>query len=128
VVATAHLAYFLFIIAGFIGIMVGARVGWAWIYNPWFRGAHLFAVLLVLAEDVFRFPCALNVIEGDLRRAPLAIFTEQDAISKVLDLLLRHTIPGWFLDGMYWTLGVVLLLLIFILPPRFPRRAGSSAQ
>jgi len=42
----------------------GAREGWTWIYNPWFRITQLLAALTVLAEDVFRFPCELNVLEA----------------------------------------------------------------
>lgn len=63
-VAALHLAYFLFVVGGFVGILAGARQGWKWIYNPWFRIAHLFAVLMIVAEDVFRFPCALNALEN----------------------------------------------------------------
>jgi len=48
------LTNFLFVVGGFIGILAGARQGWKWIYNPWFRIAHLFAVLMISAEDVFR--------------------------------------------------------------------------
>ena len=104
-----------------MGILAGARQGSDWIYNPWFRIAHLFAVLMILAEDVFHFPCPLNVLETNLRAAPGNAVPEPSAVSGVLDLLLRHTIPGWFLDAMYWTLGLVLLLLLFLLPPRFRR-------
>lgn len=120
-VATLHLAYFLFIVGGFIGILAGARQSWPWIYNPWFRIAHLCAVLVVLAEDVFHFPCVLNVLETGLRAAPANAASDPGALSRVLDILLRHTIPGWFLDAMYWTLGALLLLLMFLLPPRFRR-------
>jgi len=120
-VAALHIAYFLFVVGGFLGIVAGARQGWKWIYNPWFRIAHLFAVLMVLAEDVFRFPCALNVLETNLRVAHGNAGSEASAVSMVLDLLLRHTIPGWFLDAMYWILGALLLLLLFLLPPRFRR-------
>ena len=118
-VAALHLAYFLFVAGGFTGILVGARKGWTWIYNPWFRIAHLFAVLIILAEDVFRFPCALNVLESTLRAAAANATAEPSAVSGMLDLFLRHTIPGWFLDAMYWTFGVELLLLVFLLPPAF---------
>jgi hypothetical protein len=123
-VAALHIAYFLFVVCGFAGIVLGARKGRTWIYNPWFRIAHLCAVLMILAEDMFHFPCALNVLESSLRAAPANAGGEPSAVSGVFDLLLRHTIPGWFLDGMYWTLGVVLVLLMFVLPPRF--RKGSA--
>lgn len=118
-VAAVHVGYFVFIVGGFIGIVAGTRVGWIWIRNPWFRITHLLAVLLVVAEDVFHFPCALNVLENHLRATSAGVAAQPKAAGRVLDLLLRHTIPGWFLDAMYWTLGAVLLLLIFLLPPRF---------
>jgi Protein of Unknown function (DUF2784) len=104
--------------------VAGARLGWMWIRNPWFRIAHLVAVLTIVAEDVFHFPCALNVLESSLRADPANMAPAPDAVGGLLDLLLRHTIPGWFLDDMYWTLGAVLLLLMFVLPPRFRRRVA----
>jgi hypothetical protein len=119
VVAALHIAYFLFVVGGSIWIVAGARQRWPWVYNPWFRIGHLLAVLLVLAEDVFHFPCLLNVLERDLRSG-----ARPSGVGGVLDVLLRHTIPGWFLDSMYWTLGVALTLLVLILPPRFRRMSA----
>jgi len=124
-VAALHIAYFLFVVGGFAAILAGVRQGWMWTYNPWFRIGHLLAVLIILAEDVFRFPCALNVLEGTLRTTPANPSAEPDAVTGVLDLLLRHTIPGRFLDAMYWSLGVLLLLLMFLLPPHFRKSAGA---
>lgn len=120
-VAVLHLGYFLFVVGGFAGILCGLRLNWTWIYNSWFRITHLLAALIICAEDVFDFRCPLNVLESDLRTAAVHAAPNPDSVSRLLDILLRHTIPGWFLDSMYWTLSVVLLLLLFLKPPRFGR-------
>jgi hypothetical protein len=118
-VVVVHLAYFVFVVGGFVSIVIGAKQKWKWVYNPWFRIIHLLAVFVVLVEDVLQVPCPLNILEGRLR-APVPSPAEASSeIGYVLDLLLHHTIPGWFLDGMYWVLGVVLLVLIFIVRPHF---------
>jgi hypothetical protein len=92
--------------------------------NPWFRMIHFAAVLVVPAEDVFGLRCPLNVAESNLRESAGSA-TAASGVSSALDLVLRHTIPGWVLDGMYWTLGGVLLLLLFILPPRWRTNPSS---
>ncbi len=127
-VAALHLAYFLFVAGGFAGVLIGAHQHWAWIYNPWFRIAHLCAVLIVPAEDMLHFPCALNVLESTLRTANANHVRATGIVSRLLDILLRHTIPGWFLDPLYWTLGMVLFALMFLLPPRSSKGRRSGAM
>jgi hypothetical protein len=124
-VVVVHLAYFVFVVGGFVSIVVGAKRGWKWIYNPWLRLAHLLSVYIVLAEDVFRVNCPLNAVESSLR-SPAANGTEASSgVGYVLDFLLHHSIPSWFLDGMYWVLAVVLLALWFLVRPRFGSKAST---
>lgn len=116
-VVVAHLAYFLFVVGGSVGILIGLAQRRQWIYNPWFRVTHLLSVLVVPAEDVFRFR-PLNTLEGSLR--PISANTAASSqVGNLLDRLLRHTIPGPVLDVMYWTLGASLLLLLLIVRPHF---------
>ncbi len=123
--AALHIGFFLFVVGGSIAVLAGMRHrAGTWIYNSWFRLTHLAAILVILAEDVFHYPCPLNVIENDLRSASAQAIASPSAASGILDLLLRHTIPGWFLDAMYWILGLVFLVLFFRVPPRF-RRSDS---
>src|SRR5437773_642236 len=117
-VVVVHLAYFMFVVSGFVGILIGALRHWPWIYNPWFRVTHLLSVMLILAEDVFHFSCLLNTAESALRSAPVGQ-GPSSAVGYMLDQLLHHTISGRVLDGMYWTLGVVLFVLMFAVPPHF---------
>jgi len=117
IVVVLHLAYFVFVVGGFACILIGASRQWPWVYNPAFRIVHLLAVIVVPAEDVFRFSCPLNTLEGSLRSQSDSAGT-LSGVSGILDFLLRHTIPGWVLDGMYWALAAVLVVLLFVVRPR----------
>jgi len=119
IVVLIHLAYFVFVIYGFVAIVIGPKLRWAWIRNPWFRIAHVFSVFIVLAEDAFGLNCPLNVAEASLRSP------EADA-GNVLDLLLHHTLSERALDVLYWTLGPTLILLLFIVRPNW--RSSPSAR
>jgi Protein of Unknown function (DUF2784) len=121
IVVIAHLAYFVFVAGGFVGIVMGAARRERWILNPWFRIVHFLAVLLVLWEDVWGMNCPLNTLEGTLRSpAPSAQAAEASSgLGYLLDLLLHHTISERMLDVMYWTMGLVSLLLLFLVPPQF---------
>lgn len=115
VVAAFHIAYFLFIIGGLAGILLARRQKWSWPHNLWFRATHLLSVWIVIIEEVFGFPCPLNVAENSLRASSATPPTGAD---RLFDQLLRNTIPGDVLDIMYFTLGPLLIALWFLVRPR----------
>jgi hypothetical protein len=120
IVTIFHLAYFVFVIGGFI-VIVGQRS--AMVRNLWFRIVHLLTVFVVLAEDVVGFNCPLNVLEGSLRAPETGGAEALSGLGYVLDELLHHTISERVLDGMYWTLGATSVLLLILVPPRFASTA-----
>ena len=115
-VAAIHISYFLFVAGGFVSIVLGAFRRWDWIRNPWFRAAHIAAVYVVIFEDIFHFACPLNTLEGHLRSNSGSV--PVSAAGLVLDHLLYKTIPGQVLDAMYWSLAVLLIILLFLVKPR----------
>jgi len=119
IVAATHIGYFLFVVGGFVSIVAGARKRWKWIANPWFRFAHLGSVYIVIFEDIFGIACPLNTIESDLRSTSATVGEAPSAAGRFLDFLLHQTIPGGVLDVIYWSLAVLLILLLFLVPPRF---------
>jgi hypothetical protein len=121
VVAFLHLAYALFVILGTIAIVIGPSVGWQWIRNLPFRILHVAAVYVVLVEEVFGIQCPLNVLTWNLRTASGGPEEATDGLGGILDGLLYRTVPGWALDGMYWSLGAGLLVLLYVVPPRWRR-------
>src|SRR5579864_8081218 len=119
VVTIVHLAYFVFVVGGFLGIVVGSarRPGWA--YNPWFRIVHLLSIFVVLTENVTGWNCPLNVAESSLRSPGIENAEASSGFGYLLDQLLHHTISEQVLEGIYWTLGLASLLLLFFVPPRW---------
>ena len=126
-VTVVHLAYFVFVVGGFLSIVVGAaRRSGRWIFNPWFRIVHLLSVLVVLAEDVSGLNCPLNVLESTLRSSATNAAEASSGLGYLLDQLLHHTISPRVLDGLYWTLGLALLLLFFFVPPHYGHVSSGS--
>jgi hypothetical protein len=115
-VTIVHLAYFVFVVGGFVAI-VGRRS--RWVFNPWFRITHLLSVFVVLAEDVVGVNCPLNIAENALRSPGTEHAEASSGFGYVLDQLLHHTISERVLDVMYWTLGLASVLLLFLVPPRY---------
>ncbi len=120
-VAVLHLLYFAFVVLGSAAIVAGAFRHWNWVRNSWFRVGHLLAIWIVLAEDVIGLVCPLNVAESGLRHSAAS---PESGAGREIDRLLHHTIYGRPLDAIYWSLGILALLLLFLVPPNFLRRRG----
>ena len=66
-VLVLHLAFVLFVIFGLLLTWIGYFAGWKFVRNPWFRGAHLLAMAVVVAESLFGVICPLTKWEMALR-------------------------------------------------------------
>ena len=62
-----HFAFVLFVVAGLLLTWIGYFAGWKFVRNPWFRGAHLLAMAVVVAESLFGVICPLTKWETALR-------------------------------------------------------------
>lgn len=62
-----HLSYVGFVIFGLVLILLGWWRRWSWVRNPWFRLAHVVAILIVAVSAWFHLDCPLTVLENDLR-------------------------------------------------------------
>lgn len=116
-IAVVHIAYFLFVVVGTLAILIGPRLGWTWIRSLPFRLLHLAAVCVVLVEEVSGIACPLSVMQWGLRSAGGGGPEATEGLGGILDGLLFRTIPGWALDVLYWSTGVGLLVLLYLVPP-----------
>lgn len=66
-VVAFHATYVLFVVVGFLLILIGILLKWSWIRNLWFRLAHLAAILIVVAEAWLGITCPLTTWEKALR-------------------------------------------------------------
>ena len=114
VVVVIHIAYFLFVLAGIVAILVGAK----WIRNIWIRLLHFAAVYIVVLEDVFQFECPLNTVEWNLRSASESnsqvVAQTTSGTTGALNFLLRHTIPGSVLHSFYWSAAVLVIASLIL--------------
>jgi len=128
VVALVHLSYFLFVLGGAVAIIVGHARGWHWVRGPWFRFLHLGAVYIVLFEEITGIPCILNLLQWSLRSGATGEQQATEGIGQTLDYLLYQAISPVALDIFYWSMGVLVLLLIWRVPVRLRRRSGAAGE
>jgi hypothetical protein len=119
VIAVIHIAYFVFVVGGVAAIVVGSLRGVTWVRNPWFRIGHIAAIYVVLIEDVTGIPCPLNVLQWAARVQATGATETTVGVGGVLDYLLYHTISPLTLDVIYGSFGVLVLVLIWVVPPRW---------
>lgn len=87
--------------------------------EPWFRIAHIAAIYIVLIEDFTGFPCPRNVLEWGARATATGATETPAGVGGVLDYLLYHTISPLALDIMYWSFGLLVVALLWIVPLRW---------
>jgi polyferredoxin len=118
VMLLVHFAIAAFIAAGLPLVWLGAALGWRWVRNPWFRYAHLAAIVFVAAEALAGVACPLTVWEDLLRGSMQA----ESFIGRWLRRLLYYDAPMWLFTLAYLAWAAATLLTLRFVPPR--RRAA----
>lgn len=117
IVAIIHLGYVVFVILGFIFIVVGIIFKWRWIRNPWFRILHLAAIIAVAIEAIVGVNCPLTVLEFRLRY-PTGPFQERISfIGNLIDSILFHDAPGWLFTAVYSCFAIAVFITFIMTPP-----------
>src|SRR5207237_1418846 len=96
----------------------GAALGWQWIRNPWFRYAHLGAIVFVAGEALIGMACPLTVWE-DLARGGVRA---ESFIGRWVRRLLFYQAPEWVFTAAYVAWALATLATLRLVPPR--RKAG----
>jgi hypothetical protein len=120
-VVAVHVAYVSFVVVGLAAILLGAALGWNWVRNPWFRGIHLAAIVIVALEAVAGVDCPLTVWEDALRRSAGQEVVQQSFIGRWLHALIFYDFPPWAFTTAYVSFALVVLLTLFLVPPRWSR-------
>lgn len=121
IIAVIHLGYVVFVILGFILIVVGIFFKWKWIRNLWFRIIHLVAIAGVAVEAILGVNCPLTVLEFSLRYGVSPAGRRVSFVGELIDSILYYDAPAWVFAVIY--VGFALLVAItFIMAP--PTRRG----
>ena len=117
IIAVIHLGYVIYVILGFILIVVGIICRWKWIRNLPFRITHLLAIIGVACEALLGINCPLTVLEFKLRYA--SNFSEEKVsfIGTIIDSLLYYNAPVWLFTIIYAAFAILVVIAFIIAPP-----------
>jgi hypothetical protein len=66
-------------------------------------------------------------VQWALRGPVTGAHEASSGVGGLLDYLLYHTISPLALDIMYWSFGALVLLMLWLVPPRWPFRNRVAA-
>lgn len=117
-ILAVHLAFVVFVIAGFAAVPAGAALGWRWVRSRPLRLSHLGAIALVALEALLGIACPLTVWEDALRGRG----TDAGFVARLVHRLLFYDLPEWVFTAVYLGLALSAFALWRAVPPE--RRAG----
>jgi hypothetical protein len=109
-----HFAFVVFVLLGFILILLGLIARWSWVHNRKFRIAHLAAIGFVVVQAWFSQLCPLTLWENKLRsRAGQPAYTET-FIEHWLHKVLFFDAEPWVFTTIYTGFGMLVILVWFL--------------
>jgi hypothetical protein len=118
VVLAIHFAVVLFVIGGLAAIVIGNRCGWPFVNGWWFRGAHLAAIAVVVAQAWLGIVCPLTTLESALRVKAGGAGYETSFIEHWVTKLLYYDAPAWVFAAAYTLFGLAVVAAWWRYPPR----------
>ncbi|RZD17571.1 MAG: DUF2784 domain-containing protein [Candidatus Acididesulfobacter diazotrophicus] len=113
-----HLIVILFIIFGFIVVPIGAKFKWKFIYEFWWRLAHLVSMIVVAIQAVLGKACFLTYIQSDLLENAGKKEYKVPFIQTYVDRLIYYNFPIWAFSIVYIILFLYTIYLWYIFPPQ----------
>jgi hypothetical protein len=117
IIATIHLGYVIFVILGFVLIVVGVIFKWRWKRNLWFRILHLAAIVAVASEALLGVNCPLTICEFRLRYPGMSSQDKLSFIGTLIDSILFYDAPGWLFTIIYTTFAIIVAITFVLAPP-----------
>jgi polyferredoxin len=114
ILLVVHFAIAAFIVGGLLLVWVGASLGWGWVRNPWFRYAHLAAIVFVAAEALAGIACPLTLWEDLLRGGT----HPESFIGRWVRRLLFYEAPEWVFTAAYAAWALASAFTLALVPPR----------
>ena len=109
-----HFAFVVFVVFGFMLILVGLFARWSWVHNPIFRIAHLAAVGFVVLQVWLGQLCPLTIWENELRRrAGQSSYSETFVEHWLRDILFYQAEP-WVFTTIYTCFGALVVVVWFL--------------
>lgn len=116
-----HFLYILFVVGGFVLIIIGGILRWRWIRNRYFRFIHLISMVFVVLESWFGIECPLTTLENYFRKKASIEEYEKDFIAYWLSKLVYFDAPPEFFIVIYTVFTVLIIIVMFIIPPKWQK-------
>ena len=116
-----HFAFVVFVVAGFLLILIGLLARWSWIHNRVFRITHLAAIGIVVVQAWFGQLCPLTVWENEFRQQAGESGYAATFVEHWLHKLLFYQAEPWVFTIIYTVFGVLVVLAWFLGRRRAPQ-------
>lgn len=112
-----HFLIVIFVLGGLPLIVAGNLFGWHWTNGWGFRGLHLAAIGIVVAEAWLGIACPLTLLEMRLRQqAGLATY-DASFIEHWVQRILYYDAPPWVFTLAYTLFGAAVVAAWWKYPP-----------
>ena len=118
IVLFVHVCVVLFIVFGLFLILLGKKLNWNWVRNPWFRAAHLTAIGIVVLQSWVGEICPLTTWEMLLRAKAGEATYSGSFIAYWLGELLYYRAPDWVFILLYTLFAILVVFSWFWVKPR----------
>ena len=109
-----HFAFVVFVVFGFILILLGLLARWTWVHNRTFRITHLAAIGIVVLQAWFGQLCPLTLWENELRRLAGQSGYTETFVEHWLHEILFYQAEPWIFTTIYTGFGVLVVLVWFL--------------
>lgn len=113
-ILVVHFAFVVFVVFGFLLILIGLAARWSWIHNPYFRITHLVTVAVVVLQAWLGQLCPLTIWENELRRRAGQSGYAETFIDHWLHKILFYQAEPWVFTTIYTCFGALVLLAWFL--------------
>jgi len=113
-----HVLFVAFVTGGLLLIFLGKYRGWSWVRNPWFRLAHVAAIVVVTLQSWAGIICPLTTLENILRyRAGETVYIGS-FMSHMLEYIIYYRAPTWVFAVCYTAFGALVIASWIWVRPR----------
>ena len=113
-ILVVHFAFVVFVVGGFVLILIGLLARWLWVHNRIFRVTHLAAIGIVVLQAWFAQLCPLTVWENELRRRAGQSGYIETFVEHWLHEILFYEAAPWVFTTIYTCFGALVALIWFL--------------
>ncbi len=106
-----HFAFVIFVVFGFMLILLGVLSRWSWVHNRKFRITHLAAIGVVVLQAWFGQLCPLTLWENELRRRAGQSGYSETFVEHWLHEVLFYQAEPWIFTAIYTCFGMLVVLV-----------------